>query len=59
MIGALLLAGSLYVTPVLCPADQNDPPWRPITCYILSRLGEPDDRIRLYEGEPVEGNTES
>ncbi|MBI4093182.1 MAG: hypothetical protein HY420_04630 [Candidatus Kerfeldbacteria bacterium] len=27
-----------------CPAYPGDPPWRPITCWILSRLGEPPTR---------------
>lgn len=29
---------------VLCPAYPGDPPWRPMTCFILSRLGQPWDR---------------
>ena len=53
MIGALLLIASLEAPPVLCPALPGEPPWRPITCYILSRLGEPDDRPTFYKGEPV------
>ncbi len=29
---------------VLCPALPDDPPWRPITCYILAHMGEPPNR---------------
>lgn len=54
MIQALLvltLAAHPVATPadssrvcVRCPAYHGDPPWRPITCYILSRMGIPPDR---------------
>jgi hypothetical protein len=29
---------------ILCPAYPGDPPWRPITCFILTHMGEPPDR---------------
>jgi len=28
----------------LCPQYPGDPPWRPMTCWMLARLGIPPDR---------------
>lgn len=41
-------------TPVLCPPYPGDPPWRPMTCFILTRLGTPPDRVRWRLIEPSE-----
>jgi hypothetical protein len=27
----------------LCPQDPGDPPWRPMTCWMMARLGIPPD----------------
>ena len=33
--------------PILCPAYPGDDPWRWMTCYIWTRMGEPPDRPSL------------
>ena len=45
----LALALATQEPAILCPPCPGDPPWRPITCYVLSRL-EPWDREEC-EGE--------
>lgn len=37
-------SNSSGAAPILCPAYPSDPPWRPMTCYIWTRMGEPPDR---------------
>jgi hypothetical protein len=56
---ALLLSVLLAVAspeepkPILCPPYPGDPPWRPITCYMLSHLTVPPDRPYVdYHGKP-------
>lgn len=58
-MNALLLVAALHASPadsVLCPAYPGDPPWRPITCWLLTRLGVPRDRppFKDESGQPVE-----
>ena len=49
MTGLLLLFALATQEPaILCPPCPGDPPWRPITCFILSRL-EPWDRTECEE----------
>ena len=57
LIVVLMLSTAQKPQPILCPAWPNDPPWRPMTCYMLSRLGEPWDREPiggLPQGQPVD-----
>lgn len=48
--------------PVQCPPWPGDPPWRGITCRILSRMGQAPDRpewpsrvepVPIEPGQPV------
>ena len=53
----LLLAIALEAAPsdsILCPPLLSEPPWRKYTCFILSRMGIPPDRIVLVNGKEVE-----
>ena len=44
----LLFALAAHEPEILCPPCPGDPPWRPITCFILSRL-EPWGRAECEE----------
>ena len=41
---AVMLSAQVETAEIRCPAYAEDPPWRPMTCWILSRMGEPPDR---------------
>lgn len=40
----LLVLAPIRSDQILCPAYPDDPPWRWMTCFMLSRMGVPPDR---------------
>jgi len=52
---ALALA-VLLATPmprIECPACPGDPPWRWMTCFMLTHMAEPWDRVECPDGTPL------